>query len=321
MGRAKERKKQKMIKNFIVGEGAFPVDGELIPDERELQDNLYLLNEAGEVISSREVRPLLRVGQNLFAALGTEDGEWRKLSHTLAERFDTMYLMQCGPVPVLMMRYLWRGNRTLLAAVPRGSLAVALRTPAAYAGVLFPQDLDFSPLSASKRMPADETVFRMAGEWAAPYRFLRAAYEEHEARSLQLMQFLKSRTLALARMCGVHALYYYSGIGYATILNVNYPRLMAGLAAIMMAVRRVAAEKTAHFAIEREGEGDPVLLVSFYAHDDARPPELFCGADAGEGTKISFFANPTEKGLYHVRFPFCTPPVEVTGLRAFSISQ
>ena len=309
-----------MIKNFTVGEGAFPADGEYIPKEHELQDNLYLLSESGEVISSREVRALVAVGENLFTALGTDAAERRALFRTLAERLDTMYLMQCGPVPVLVMRYLWRGNRTLLAAVPRGALATALRTPAAYGGVLFPQDLDFSPLSASRMMPPDETVFRMASEWISPYRFLRAVNEEIEANPIYLMQFLKSRTLALARMCDVRAVYYYSGISYATVLNINYPRLMAGLVSVMMAVRRIGVERTAHFSIERQGDEDPTILVSFYIEGDKRPVEVFCGADAKLGIeRVWFFENPAEKGLYHVRFSFCTPPIEETELRAFSL--
>ena len=306
-----------MIKNFEIGKGAFPVDGEVLPDTRALQDNLYLLNEGGEVISAREARPLVTVGENFFAALQTTPGELEAMERGLKGLHDTMYLMQCGPLPVLAMRYLWRGERTLLAAVPKGTLARALRTPAAYDGVLFQGDLEFSPLSAAKRMPPDEEVFRAAQEWIAPYRFLRAAKEELVPDTRNLMQFLISRTVTLAKLVGVHALYYYSDMLYTTVINVNYPLLMARLSAVMMAIRRVAREQTAHFTIKREGDGDPEIYVSFYLDGDGALPELTCGSRlTGCESGVSFFANPTVKELYHIRFSFCTKPVEEMGLHA-----
>ncbi len=306
-----------MIKNFTLGEGAFSADGEVLPDGATLQDNLYLLNKACVVISAREVRPLVSVGENFFAALDTNKRELEALQRELSDWNDTMFLMQCGPLPVLVMRYLWRGDRTLLVAVPRGALAKALRTPAAYDGVLFPMDLTFSPFSAAKMMPPDEKVFRAAQEWIAPYRFLRAANEESVGGAHNLMQLLVSRTIALARLCGVRALYYYSDMLYTTVINVNYPLLMARLSAVMMAVRRVAKEQTAHFTIKREGDGDPVIHVSFYLDTACELPELVCGSrladDGGHG--ISFFANHTVKGLYHIQFSFCSKPSEQMGLR------
>ena len=310
-----------MIEKFTVANTPFPLDGELIP-EGSAGDNLYLLAEDGTVLSLREARPLLKVGENLFTAFSTSEAEYKALSCALKEQFDTMYLMQCGPVPVLLMRYLWRGNHTLLAAVPDLPLAKALRTPAAYNGVLFPQDLHFSPLSSSRMMPADEEVFRMASEWIAPYRFLRAAKEEHEADAPGLKQFLKSRTLALARMCDVHVLYYYSGIGYATVLNVNYPKLMAALAATMLAVREAAREQTAYFSIERNGEEDPFLTVSFYLDEERVPGGIAHLLYMGQSHEnAALFVSPHDKNFYHLRIPFCTKPVEDMGLYAFSIKS
>ncbi len=306
-----------MIKEFTVGEGAFPVDGEFIP-EGTLQDNLYLVNENGTVLASREARPLAVVGTDPFAELGTDLAERRALFRTLAVGADTMYLMQCGPLPLLVMRYLWRGNRTLLCAVPPLPLAKALRTPAAYGGVLLPRELDLSPLSASRTTPPDEEVFRAALEWLSPCRFLRAASEESVARPTDLMPFLKSRTLALARMCGVHALYYYSGIGYATVINVSHPRLVASLAAAMLAMRG-AREQTAHFSIERKGDGDPTLTVTFYPEGDLRGIEHLVRGD--EHGQNALFENPASRGLYHLRLGFCTPPREATGLRAFDVPK
>lgn len=306
-----------MIKEFTVGEGAFPVDGEYIP-ESTLQDNLYLVDQNGTVLASREARPLAAVGTDLFAELGTDPAERRALFRTLTAGADTMYLMQCGPLPLVVMRYLWRGNRTLLCAVPPVVLAKALRTPAAYGGVLLPRELELSPLSATRMMPPDEEVFRVALEWLAPYRFLRAASEESMAKPTELLPFLKSRTLALARMCGVRALYYYSGIGYATVINVSHPRLVASLAAAMLAMRD-AREQTAHFSIERKGDGDPTLTVTFYPEGEMHGVAHLIGGD--ENGQNALFENPASRGLYHLRLGFCTPPREQTGLRALSVSK
>ena len=306
-----------MIKEFTVGEGAFPVDGEYIP-EGTLQDNLYLVDQNGTVLASREARELAAVGSDLFTVLGTDPAERRAPFRTLTAGADTMYLMQCGPLPLVVMRYLWRGNRTLLCAVPPVALAKALRTPAAYGGVLLPRELELSPLSATRMMPPDEEVFRVALEWLAPYRFLRAASEESMAKPTELLSFLKSRTLALARMCGVHALYYYSGIGYATVVNVSHSRLVASLSAAMLAMRD-AREQTAHFSIERKGDGDPTLTATFYPEGEMHGIEHLIGGD--ENGQNALFENPASKGLYHLRLGFCTPPREQTGLRAFSVSK
>ena len=301
-----------MIKNFTIGEGAFAADGEWTADAGS-QDNLYLLDKNGTVLAARESRALLGVGDNLFAEFGVAAAEQDALSRSLAVREDTMCFMQCGPVPVLVIRYLWRGNHTLLAAVPPAPLAKALRTPGAYAGVLFPDDLAFSPLSASRVMPPDETVFRLAQDWISPYRFLRAAVEESKPGTAHLMQFLKMRTLALARLCDVHALYYYSGISYVTVLNVNYPKLISALSAAMLFAYDIAKERTAHFTVERRGDENPYLVVSFYKDPETALSALEHLAAKGE---MTLFESPFEKGLYHLHIPFCTPPMECMGLRS-----
>ena len=307
-----------MIKDFIIGEGALSVDGEALPDEQLLQDNLYLLDANGIIVSCREARPLLKIGDDFFGELGTDPAELRALERTLGQGEDTMYLMQCGPLPVLLIRYLWRGNRTLLAVVPRKELAQPLRTPGAYAEILFPRELAFSPLSASKIMPVDERVFREAQEWIGPYRCMRAANEEHVSGALGLRQFLISRTVGIAKRCGVRVLYYYSGIGYATVQNVNYPLLIADLVEVMMSVRCKAREQTVHLSIEREGERDPMIYARFYLDQVVQPPEFNCSRRPASlsGAKLSLFEDAAQSGLWHVRLPICMPELEAMELRA-----
>ena len=306
-----------MIKDFIIGEGALSVDGEVLPDER-LQDNLYLLDAKGIIISCREARPLLKMGDDFFGQLGTDAAELNALIRTLEAGEDTMYLMQCGPLPVLMIRYLWRGNRTLLAVIPRKELAQPLRTPGAYAEILFPRELAFSPFSASKIMPADERVFREAQEWIGSYRCMRAANEEYTVGTLGLRQFLTLRTVSIAKLCGVRALYYYSGIGYVTVQRVNYPLLIADLVAVMMSVRCAAREQTVYLSIEREGERDPMIYARFYLDQEVQPPELNCSRRPASlsGAKLSLFEDAVQSGLWHVRLPICMPELEAMELRA-----
>ena len=309
-----------MIKDFIIGESALPIDGEVLPEAALQQDNLYLLDERGSIISCREARPLLTMGGNFFSQLGVAAAELKELARTLDEGKDTMYLMQCGPVPVLVIRYLWRGNRTLLAVIPGKELARQLRTPGAYAEILFPQDLAFSPLSASKIAPLDETVYREAQEWIGPYRYMRAASEEHVSGAGNLMQFLISRTVGIAKRCGVRALYYYSGIGYVTVQNVNYPLLIANLVAVMMSVKRAGREQTVYLSIEREGGRDPVIYARFYLDGELQLPELDRAqrAVSSRGATFSLFGDAAQNGLRHVRFSICAPMLEAMELRALS---
>lgn len=306
-----------MIKDFIIGEGALPIDGEVLPDEH-LQDNLYLLDANGIIVSCREARSLLKIGDNFFHQLSTDSAELRALERTLTQGEDSMYLMQCGPLPVLLIRYLWRGNRTLLAVVPRKELAQPLRTPGAYAEILFPRELAFSPLSASKIMPVDERVYREAQEWIGPYRCMRAANEEHVSGVVGLRQFLISRTVGIAKRCGVRVLYYYSGIGYATVQNVNYPLLIADLVAVIMGASRTGREQTVYLSIERAGELDPVIYARVYLEGKEPLSELDWPRQSLSlsGAELSLFEDAAQSGLWHVRLPICAPALETMELRA-----
>lgn len=305
-----------MIKDFIIGEVALSVDGEVLPGK--LQDNLYLLNASGIIVCCREARPLLKIGDDFFGELGTDPAELRALERTLGYGEDTMYLMQCGPLPVLMIRYLWRGNKTLLAVIPRKELAQPLRAPGAYAEILFSHELAFSPLSASKIMPVDERVFREAQEWIGPYRCMRAASEEHVSGAMGLRQFLISRTVGIAKRCGVRALYYYSGIGYATVQNVNYPLLIADLVAVMMGAGRVGREQTVYLSIERTEAFDPVIYARVYLEGKELLSELDWPRQSRSlsGAEFSLFEDAAQSGLWHVRLPVCVPKLEEMELRA-----
>ena len=94
--------------------------------------------------------------------------------------------------------------------------------------------------------------------------------------------------------------------------------LMVSLAAAMLAMRD-AREQTAHFSIERKGDGDPTLTVTFYPAGEMQGLETLVMGDVHRQNAL--FENPTTKDLYHLRLGFCTPPREATGLRAFDVPK
>ena len=117
------------------------------------KDNLYWLDENGCVLALRATQSTLTVGARFFEALHTATAERQALYRTLACGKQGLYLMQCGAAPVLILRYPYAADRTLLALIPDEPLFTALRTPAAYfADASLMCEVELSPLSASRHM-------------------------------------------------------------------------------------------------------------------------------------------------------------------------
>lgn len=305
------------MSQMLTFESTFPIGGVADGRETAFCDNIYLLNSEGTVISCRATRKMPVIGSNFWRELDTARGELTALSHSLARGERRAYLLQCGPLPVLVMRYPFAADSSLLVAIPEGELAVALRTPAAYDGKLFP-DLQFSPLSATKEMPYRQEILDAAKEWILPYlRVVARDGERHEEAS-ELMQILTARTFRLAALCGVRAEYDFGGIGFASVTGVDYALMTAQLLAVMMLTHRAAAEKLVFVSLERAVGEAPTVYARLYLSDPADPLAELDGlrrATLLRGIRFEAFLDPERQGLLHLRFGFCTPELSVQQLR------
>ena len=170
-------------------EAAFPMSAVCDGTQELHADTLYLLDADGTVLSFRGKREMPALGTCFFKELSTTKAELDALSRTLASGETAPYLMQCGPIPVLVLPYVSRGAPYLLAAIPEGEMALALRTPAAY-GEYLRGELKLSPRSLARSMPYDQTTCNLIRDWLHPYIrvFLREGLRREE--SGVLMQIL-----------------------------------------------------------------------------------------------------------------------------------
>lgn len=305
------------MSEMLMFESVFPIGGVADGREAVFCDNIYLLNSEGTVLSCRATRKMPVIGSNFFAELDTARGELTALSRSLARGERGAYLMQCGPLPVLVMRYPFTADGSLLVAIPEGELAVALRTPAAYDGKLFP-DLQFSPLSATKEMPYRQEIFEAAKKWILPYlRVVARDGERHEEAS-ELMQILIARTFRLASLCGVRAEYDFSGIGFASVRGVDYSLMTAELLAVMMLANRAATDKLVLVSLERAVGEDPTIYARMRLTDPADSLDelaALCRAARLRGIRFETFLDPERQGMLHLRLGFCAAELSVQQLR------
>ena len=306
------------MSEMLTFENVFPIGGVADGREATFCDNIYLLNGEGTVLSCRATRKMPVIGSNFWRELDTARGEMTALSRSLARGERGAYLMQCGPLPVLVMRYPFSATECLLAAIPEGELAVALRTPAAYDGKLFPE-LQFSPFSAAKEMPYRHEIMCAAKEWILPYlRVVARDGERHEEAS-ELMQILTARTYRLASLCGVRAEYDFSGIGFASVKGVDYALMTAELLAVMMLAHRAAVERLVLVSLERAMGEAPTIYARLCLSDPADSlAELADLRRAAllRGIRFETFLDPERQGMLHLRLAFCTAEISVQQLRA-----
>lgn len=280
-------------------------------------DSLYLLDDAGTVLSYRGERSQPSRGTCFWAELGTTRAELAALCRTLEKRETEPYLMQCGPVPVLVLRYPFYSAPYLLAVVPRGEVAQALRTPAAYEGYLY-RELKLSPHSLARKMPYDQEMCDRIRDWLHPYMcvFLREGKRREEASTL--MQILMMRTFRLAKLCGVKAAYDFGGIGFGEIDGIDYKLLAAQQSALMLLAARAAKGRATSICVERDSNGVPVIYARMLLEDSqdalpelARLREVAISRGAIFKTEI----HAAQEGVLHIRFSFCTPEISLQRLR------
>lgn len=299
-------------------ESAFPIRA--VCDGREVAhaDTLYLLDENGTVLSFRGKREMPARGTCFFKELGTAKAELDALSRTLAGWGTEPYLMQCGPVPVLVLCYVSRSVPYLLAVIPEGELGQALRTPASYAGYLY-RELKLSPHSLARSMPYDQATCNWIRDWLHPYMrvFWREGLRREEASVL--MQILTARTYRLAKLCGVRAAYDFSGIGLGSIENVDYKLLAAQLSAVMLLAARVAKNREIGFLIERGEDEAPVVYVRMIAEvgEDPLPELKHLREQAALHAAVFKWEFDAARKMLHIHFSFCTPEISVQELRNF----
>ena len=299
-------------------EAAFPISAISDGTETAHADTLYLLDRSGTVLSFRGERELPALGTGFFKELGATKAELESLSHTLTKRETEPYLMQCGPVPVLVLRYVSCSVPYLLAVIPDGELGQALRTPAAYADYLG-GELKLSPRSLARSMPYDQATCNLIRDWLHPY--IRVFYREGvrcEEASV-LMQILTARTYRLARLCGVRAVYDFSGIGFGSIEGVDYKLLGAQLCAVMLLASRIAKNKEVGFLVERrEGEA-PVVYVRLIAElgEDPLPELKYLREAAAHRAAVFKWEFDAAQKMLHIHFSFCTPEISVQELRNY----
>ena len=277
-------------------------------------DSLYLLDDAGTVLSYRGERSQPSRGTCFWAELGTTRAELAALYRTLEKRETEPYLMQCGPLPVLVLRYPFYSAPYLLAVIPDGEVAQALRTPAAYEGYLY-GELKLSPHSLARKMPYDQAMCNRIRDWLHPYMcvFLREGKRCEEASTL--MQILMMRTFRLAKLCGVKAAYDFSGIGFGEVDGIDYKLLAAQKSALMLLA---AQGKEIAIGIERDAGEAPVIYARMLLkNSDDALPELASlrRAAALRGATFETQLGVTQKEMLHIHFSFCTPEISLQGMR------
>lgn len=300
----------------MIGEYALPIGGVAEGQQVVHHDHLYLLDARGTVISSRATRGMPVAGDEFFRALGTSVAERRALYRALEGGWRCLYLMQCGPVPVLILCHLYRADMSLVAVIPDEPLFTALRTPAAYAEHLF-TEVQLSPFSASRQMPFSEQTCLAAREWMLPY--VRAVVHEGHSteKAFALEQWLTLRTVRWANLIGVNAYYDFAGMGYGTVEDIDYAVLSTDLLALMLACKRVSNDATLYLAIERDGYHAPCVYARLSLTDCVLPTELEAAQRSSliRGMQFSAHFDATREGLLHVRFSFCGSPIDLQELR------
>lgn len=299
-------------------ETAFPISAFCDGTETTHSDTLYLLDRSGTVLSFRGNREMPACGTCFFKELSTTKAELEALTRTLTGGETKPYLMQCGPVPVLILCYVSCSVPYLLAAIPEGEVALALRTPAAYEGYLY-NELKLSPRSLARSMPYDQVTCNLIRDWLHPYIrvFLREGLRCEEASVL--MQILTARTHRLARLSGVRAAYDFSGIGFGSIEGIDYKLLATQLSAVMMLAARVAKNKEIVLLVERGACEAPVIYVRMIAEvgEDPLPELKYLREQAALHAAVFKWEFDAARKMLHIHFSFCTPEISVQELRNF----
>jgi len=226
--------------------------------------------------------------------------------------------MQCGPVPVLILRYPYAADRTLLALIPNEPLLTVLRTPAAYfADACLMREVELSPISASREMPLCEKTYQMLTAWLLPYFRLCAKEGKRRERPAELMQWLMFRTARIANAVGVDVQYDFGSVGYAEVGEVLYETLFVNILSLTLAAHRAASEGALYISVIREGVAAPKLYARMQLKEPTVPSEIevACQALAVRGIPYRVWQDPVRQGLLHAELGFCGAPLSKQGMR------
>lgn len=307
------------MREQLISNLAMPIGGLVRGSEAVHDDNLYWLDESGTVLAARAKRSVPAIGENFFAALQTALAERRALYRTLECGKQGLYLMQCGPVPVLVLRYPYAANRTFLALIPNEPLFTHLRTPAAYfTDVALMREVELSPISASREMPFCEQIYQALTSWLLPYFRLCAKEGVRCEKPAQLMQWLMFRTARVANAVGVDVQYDFGGIGFAEIGEILYETLFVNILSLVLAAQRTAAADTPlYLGVIREGVSAPRLYARMQLTAPTVPTEIevACRSLAVRGIPHRVWLDGAREGLLHVELGFCAAPLSKQGMR------
>ncbi|MBE6604709.1 MAG: hypothetical protein E7639_03260 [Ruminococcaceae bacterium] len=306
------------MREQLTGNLSMPIGGMVQGSEAVHDDNLYWLDESGKVLAARATRAMPLVGESFFAALQASVAERRALYRTLECGKQGLYLMQCGPVPVLILRYPYAADRTLLALIPNEPLLTVLRTPAAYfADACLMREVELSPISASREMPLCEKTYQMLTAWLLPYFRLCAKEGKRRERPAELMQWLMFRTARIANAVGVDVQYDFGSVGYAEVGEVLYETLFVNILSLTLAAHRAASEGALYISVIREGVAAPKLYARMQLKEPTVPSEIevACQALAVRGIPYRVWQDPVRQGLLHAELGFCGAPLSKQGMR------
>jgi hypothetical protein len=281
------------------------------------EDSLFLLDAAGTVLGCRSNLESPVRGEDFFAALHTDPAEKTALFETLTAFTEDSYLMQCGDVPVLILRAGFPAARLLVAVVPPKRLHATLRSPAALVDALG-QHLILSPTSLRTYRAPREKPLDACNEWLIPYQqatFFTGSGKDH---GNAVAYVLAGRISRLVALCGVLLEYDLSGIGGAPLPNADMRLLSATLTALFLLARRAAPTHGLSLYIERRGPDAPAVHATLQT---STPPgdftELAGLAALAErrGMLFDVARDLKDPSLWHIAFTFCPKELSLQGVR------
>ena len=293
-------------------------DGELDARGEVNTGGYFLLSHTGEVLFARGGGDLPLVGEQFFEALGTVKGERDVLEKTLLRGAREPYLLQCGETPVLLFRLPYRGNLTLLAAIPPRVVAEVLKNPAPYADISG-YSIKLSPLSLAAQAAPDEHGYRLMTEWLQTVMPVVSGTLLREEQAKHLASILQRRLCALARFTGVLVQYDLSALSYGTVTGLDDALLVAMLGAVFCSLSSLARDRVLHIAAVRDSLGEPRLHIRIYTAEKMPPDGLaaLLQSLAPRGMKWECYRDPAVTGLWHIVLPLCAKELSLQQLRNY----
>jgi hypothetical protein len=281
------------------------------------EDSLFLLDAAGTVLGCRSNLEFPVRGADFFASLHTDPAEREALFESLTAFTEDSYLMQCGDVPVLILRAGFPAARLLVAVVPPPGLRPLLQFPAAYVDALG-QHLVLSPASLRAYRAPREKLLDACNEWLIPYQqasFFNGSGNDH---GNAVAYVLAGRISRLVALCGVSLEYDLSGIGAAPLPNADLRLFSTTLTALFLLARRAAPTHGLSLYIERRGPDAPAVHATLYTDIPQKDFTELAGLAAiaeRRGMLFDVTRDLKDPSLWHIAFTFCPKEISLQGVR------